>query len=141
MKIKLTGVVVSALLLAGVLVAQEAPEEQSQQPQMMQRMMQQMEARRQQMMGQRNAQLEQLRISMERLDELVVAMESSRGEAKTDAIGKVVAELVAQRQDLLDIVEAQPGMMQQMQMMQMMQQMMGQMQMGEAAAAPEDEQP
>ena len=91
-----------------------------------------MESRRQQMMQDRNTLLEQLRASEGRLEELVATMDSSQGDAKTDAIAAVVAELVAQRKSLLDLVESQPGMMQQMQMMQMMQQMMQQMQSGEA---------
>lgn len=131
MSTKVIGSLIGILLVAaGALWAQE-PAEQGPQPEMMQRMMRQMmQARRQQMMGQRDALMDEVHASTERLDELVRTMDSSQGEAKTVAIAAVVSELVAQRKSLLELVDAQPEMMQQMQMMQMMQmmqQMMGQM--------------
>ena len=89
------------LLLAGVMVAQEPSQEQSQQ---MQAMRQRMMQARQEMMAERNAFLEKLQASEQRLDELVAVMNSSEGNAKTDATAAVVAELVAQHQDLLDVV-------------------------------------
>ena len=119
---------VLVLLLAGVMVAQEPSQEQSEQ---MQAMRQKMMQAGQERMAERNALLEKLQASEQRLDALVAVMNSSAGNAKTDATAAVVAELVAQRQDLLDVVQLEPGMMQQM--MQMMQM--------EGAARPEDEQP
>ena len=116
------------LLLAGVLVAQEPSQEQSQQ---MQAMRQRMMKVGREMMAERNAVLEKLQVSEQRLDELVAVMNSSEGNAKTEATAAVVAELVAQRKDLLDVLQLEPGMMQQM--MQMMQ-------MG-GGAGPENEQP
>ena len=96
-----------------------------------------MAARRQQMEGERNALLERLRTSRVELDGLVADMNSTQGNAKTEAVAAVVAELVSQHNDLLDLVQSQPGMMQQMQMMDMMQQMMQQMQMGMGQEEPE----
>ena len=125
---KVISTAVLVLLLAGVLVAQEPSQEQSQQMQAMhQRMMQ----ARQETMAERNARSEKLQASEQRLDELVAVMNLSVGNAKTDATAAVVAELVAQRQDMLDMVQLEPGMMQQM--MQIMQ-------MG-GGAGPQDEQP
>lgn len=138
MNTKVIGSLLGVLLLAVGVVSAQEPAGQEQQPQMMQRMMRQMmQARRQQMMGQRDALVEGLRASTERLYELVAAMDASEGEARTDAIATVVSELVAQHNSMLELAEAQPRMMQQMhmmQMMEMMQQMMGQMTAGDDAA-------
>ncbi len=135
MNTKVIGTLMGILLLAGGAVSAQEPAGQEQQPQMMQRMMREMmQDRREQTMDQRDALLEQLRASTQRLDDLVAAMDSSEGDAKTDAIAAVVSELVAQRDSMLELVEAQPQMMQQMhmmQMMEMMQQMMGQMTAGD----------
>ena len=125
---KVISTAVLVLLLAGVLVAQEPSQEQSQQ---MQAMRQRMMKVGREMMAERNAVLEKLQVSEQRLDELVAVMNSSEGNAKTEATAAVVAELVAQRKDLLDVLQLEPGMMQQM--MQMMQ-------MG-GGAGPENEQP
>jgi hypothetical protein len=145
MNTKVIGALVGVLLLAVGATSAQEPAGQEEQPQMMQRMMREMmQARRQQMMGQRDALVEEFRASTQRLDDLVAAMDSSEGDAKTDAIVAVVSELVARNDSMLELVEAQPQMMQQMhmmQMMEMMQQMMGQMTADdEAAGGGEDHQ-
>jgi len=131
MKTKVIGTLMGMLLLAVGIVSAEEPVVQEEQPQMMQRMMREMmQSRRQQMMGQRDALVDELHASTQRLNDLVAAMDVSEGDAKTDAIAAVVSELVAQNDSMLELVEAQPQMMQQMhmmQMMEMMQEMMGQM--------------
>ena len=132
MTIRVAAMLAFALLVASPLPAKEQTEEESQQPQMMQRMQQMMESRRQQA-EERNALLEQLRGSIERLDALVESMNAADGDAKTDAIADVVAELVSQHHDLLDLVEPQPSMMEEirMYMMDMMRQMMERMGAGD----------
>lgn len=125
---KVISTAVLVLLLAGVLVAQEPSQEESQQMKSMhQKMMQSGEK----MMVEKKALLEKLQASGQRLDELVTVMNSSEGNAKTDATAAVVAELVAQHKDLLAVVQVEPEMIQQM--MQLMEK--------EGGAGPEDEQP
>lgn len=145
MNTKVIGALVGVLLVAAGAVSVSAQEPAEQEPQMMQRMMRQMmQARNQQMMQQRDALLEDLHSSTERLDELVVTMNASRGDAKTDAIAAAVSELAAERKSLVALIEAEPGMMQQMQMMQMMemmQMMMGQMTGGAGTNGAEGDQP
>lgn len=143
MNTKVIGTLMGILLLAVGVVSAQEPAGQEEQPQMMQRMMSQMMARRQQMMGQRDALVDELHASTQRLNDLVAAMDASEGDAKTDAIAAVVSELVARNDSMLELVEAQPRTMQQMhmmQMMEMMQQMMGQMTADDDVAGGEEHQ-
>ena len=85
----------TALAIASLATAQEAPQNAGSAQQRMQQMQQQ-----------RKAWMDQLQERNKKLDELVAKMNAAKGEAKVDAIAAVINEMMDQRKAMMH-----PGMM------------------------------